>query len=330
MPRDSRPKSAAVRKERKGPTKGSGGKGKRKLAGKGPTPKAEDRVYHKAHRNKQLADRAEAKRSSSGPRTRGSGYGSDDVVAGRNSVVEALGAGVPAVELLVAGDIDSDGRVREALQHCAEQSVRVKEITRRQLDRATGDAVHQGIALVLEPYAYPDAIDLLADLKEQSSRGHIDHAPLLVACDSITDPRNLGAILRAASAFGADGVIVPERRSAGVTATVWKTSAGAAARIPVARAKNLTLALKEAKQDGYFVLGLAGDGEATLTGLHLAREPLVVVVGSEGRGLSRLVSETCDETVSIPMSGTTESLNASMAVGITLYEIAVLRQGERA
>ena len=329
MARDSRPKSAAVRKERKGPTKGSGGKNKRKLAGKGPTPKAEDRVYHKAHRQKQLADRSQAKRDSSRVRPRGSGYGADDVVAGRNPVREALAEGIPAVELLVATDIESDGRVREALQHCAEQGVRVKEVTRRHLDNATGDAVHQGIALVMEPYDYPDALDMLAELKVQSDRGHIGHAPLLIACDSITDPRNLGAILRAASAFGADGVLVPERRSAGITATVWKTSAGAAARIPVARAKNLTQALKEAKQDGYFVVGLDGGGDVSLTGLHLAHDPLVVVVGSEGRGLSRLVSETCDAIVSIPIRAATESLNASMAVGITLYEIAALREGTR-
>lgn len=329
MARDSRPKSAAVRKEGKGPTKGSGGKNKRKLEGKGPTPKAEDRVYHKAHREKQLADRSKAKRDSSRSRPRGSGYGADDVVAGRNPVVEALAEGVPAVQLLVAADIDSDGRVREALQHCADQGVRVKEVTRRQLDNATGDAVHQGLALVLEPYEYAEAFQMLADLQEQSERGHIDHAPLLVACDSITDPRNLGAILRASAAFGADGVIIPERRSAGITATVWKTSAGAAARIPVARAKNLTQALKEAQQNGYFVLGLDGGGDTNLTGLHLAAEPLVVVVGSEGRGLSRLVSETCDAIVSIPIRAATESLNASMAVGITLYEIATLRKRAR-
>lgn len=329
MARDSRPKSAAVRKDRKGPTKGSGGKNKRKLEGKGPTPKAEDRVYHKAHRQKQLAERSKEARGSARSRPRGSGYGADDVVAGRNPVLEALAEGVPAVELLVAADIDSDGRVREALQHSAEQGVRVKEVTRRQLDNATGDAVHQGVALVMEPYEYGEAFHVLADLKEQSDKGHIDHAPLLVACDSITDPRNLGAILRASAAFGADGVIIPERRSAGITATVWKTSAGAAARIPVARAKNLTQALKEAQQNGYFVLGLDGEGDTNLTGIHLAAEPLVVVVGSEGRGLSRLVSETCDATVSIPITASTESLNASMAVGITLYEIATLRRRAR-
>ncbi|MGO1523827.1 MAG: 23S rRNA (guanosine(2251)-2'-O)-methyltransferase RlmB [Nesterenkonia sp.] len=330
MAHDSRPKTAAVRKERKGPTKGSGGQGKRKLAGKGPTPKAEDRVYHKAHRQKQLAQRSKTKRETSGSRSRGSGYGADDVVAGRNATVEALAERVPAVELLIATDIDSDGRVRDALQHCAEQNVRVKEVTRRHLDAATGDAVHQGVALVLEPYEYAEAVDLIERLQQQASKGHIAHAPLLIACDSITDPRNLGAILRAAAAFGADGVIIPQRRSAGITASVWKTSAGAAARIPVARAKNLTQALKEAQGSGYFVVGLDGAGDTSITGTALASDPLVIVVGSEGRGLSRLVAETCDTIASIPISAETESLNASMAVGISLYEIATLRQGARA
>lgn len=325
MARDSRPKSAAVRKDRKGPTKGSGGKNKRKLEGKGPTPKAEDRVYHKAHREKQLADRSKAKRTSARSRPRGSGYGADDVVAGRNPVLEALAEEVPAVELLVAADIDSDGRVREALQHCADQEVRVKEVTRRQLDNATGDAVHQGLALVMEPYEYAEAFQMLADLQEQSARGHIDHAPLLVACDSITDPRNLGAIVRSVGAFGGHGVLVPSRRSAGMTAAAWKTSAGAAARVPVAQTSNLVRALEDYRSAGFFVIGLDMEGDVELPGLELATSPLVVVVGSEGKGLSRLVRETCDQIVSIPMSSSAESLNAGIAAGVTLYEVARLR-----
>lgn len=333
MAKDSRPKSAAVRKnQKKGATSGSGGQGRRRLEGKGPTPKAEDRVYHKAHRKKVLAERAQARQSGQrgrGVGARGSGYGADDAVAGRNAVLEALSSRVPARELMVATDIESDGRVREALGHAAEQGTRVREVTRRQLDISTGDAVHQGIALVLEPYAYVEAVELLDSLTVSAQKGHIAHQPLLVACDSITDPRNLGAIMRAAAAFGADGVVVPQRRSAGVTATTWKTSAGAAARIPVARAKNLTQALREAQSQGYFVLGLDGGGDVGLPGLQLATEPVILVVGSEGRGLSRLVRETCDQIVSIPISAAAESLNASMAVGIALYEVAMRRSGDR-
>ncbi|MDS2171080.1 MULTISPECIES: 23S rRNA (guanosine(2251)-2'-O)-methyltransferase RlmB [unclassified Nesterenkonia] len=328
MAKDSRPKSAAVRKkQKKGAVVGSGGQGRRKLEGKGPTPKAEDRVYHKAHRQKKLAERAQAKQTQQQSRgRRGSGHGADDVVAGRNAVVEALAERVPARELHIATDIDSDGRVRDALRHAAEQGVRVKEVARRQLDTTTGDAVHQGVALVLEPYDYADPVELTESLLESAKKGHIPHQPLLVACDSITDPRNLGAILRASAAFDADAVMIPERRSAGVTATAWKTSAGAAARIPVARAKNLTQALKEAKDQGYFVLGLDGGGEVELPGLELALEPIILVVGSEGRGLSRLVRETCDQIVSVPIASSTESLNASMAVGISLYEVAMRRR----
>ncbi|GAA1150657.1 23S rRNA (guanosine(2251)-2'-O)-methyltransferase RlmB [Nesterenkonia lutea] len=329
MAKDSRPKSAAIRREKKGPQTGSGGQGRRALRGKGPTPKAEDRVYHKAHRQKVLADRAASKTSESRSRPRGSGFGAEDMVAGRNSVVEALRERVPARELHVATDVESDGRVREALQLAAEQGVRVREVNRRQLDNSSGGAVHQGLALLLDPYDYADVLDLAEGELERAAKGHIPHQPLFLACDSITDPRNLGAMLRAASAFGAHGVLIPERRSAGVTATTWKTSAGAAARIPVARAKNLTQALKDAKQLGFFVLGLDGDGDVSLQNIELAAEPVIIVVGSEGKGLSRLVRETCDQIVSIPITSATESLNASMAVGISLYEIAMRRQGAR-
>ena len=142
-------------------------------------------------------------------------------------------------------------------------------------------------------------------------------------------PRNLGAIIRAGSAFDADGVIVPERRSVGVTATAWRTSAGAAARVPVAQAGNLNTTLVDLHKAGYFVLGLDGGGDVSLPGLALATEPLVLVVGAEGKGLSRMVREHCQQIVSIPIDSTMESLNASMAVGISLYEISVQRAGGR-
>src|SRR5699024_6031663 len=149
--------------------------------------------------------------------------------------------------------------------------------------------------------------------------------PLVVALDSITDPRNLGAIVRSTAAFGGHGVVVPARRSAGMTASAWKTSAGAAARLPVARASNLTRALADYRAAGFFVVGLDMDGDVELPGLELATSPLVVVVGSEGKGLSRLVRERCDQIASIPMSSGVEALNAGLAAGVTLYEIARLR-----
>ncbi|HEY8296160.1 MAG TPA: 23S rRNA (guanosine(2251)-2'-O)-methyltransferase RlmB, partial [Micrococcaceae bacterium] len=156
-------------------------------------------------------------------------------------------------------------------------------------------------------------------------KGYINNAPLFVALDGITDPRNLGAIIRSVSAFSGHAVVVPERRSVGVTASAWKTSAGAAVRVPVAKAPNLNRALEAFKNMGIYVLGLDGDGDVSLPGLDLATEPLCIVVGSEGKGLSRLVRENCDQIVSIPIDSAMESLNASMAVGISLYEISKQR-----
>ena len=194
------------------------------------------------------------------------------------------------------------------------------EVMRPELDRLSGpDSVHQGIALKVPPYEYKHPIDLLDEVEKHGK------TPLLVALDGVTDPRNLGAIIRSAGAFGAQGVIVPQRRSVGMTAAAWKTSAGAAARIPVAMAPNLTQTLKALKERGVFVLGLDGGGTISLPGLEFATRPIVLVVGSEGKGLSRLVTETCDAVVSIPIGADTESLNAGIAVSVALYEVSKLR-----
>jgi 23S rRNA (guanosine2251-2'-O)-methyltransferase len=153
--------------------------------------------------------------------------------------------------------------------------------------------------------------------------------PLFVALDGITDPRNLGAIIRSAAAFGGHGIIVPQRRSVGVTAAAWKTSAGAAARLPVAMASNLNQTIKAFKDRGVFVIGLDGDGDMTLPQIDISDRPLLIVVGSEGKGLTRLVTENCDAIVSIPIGAATESLNAGIATSITLYEIAMRRGDKR-
>ena len=194
------------------------------------------------------------------------------------------------------------------------------EVTRAELDRRTGGLLHQGIALQVPPYQYRELADLLEIAAESTT------TPLLVALDGVTDPRNLGAVIRSAAAFGAHGVIIPERRSAGVTAAAWRTSAGTAARVPVAQVTNLVRSLKQCQQAGMFVIGLDADGDVSLDDLEAATDPIVVVLGSEGRGLSRLVGETCDLTVSIPMSDAAESLNASVAASVTLAEIARRRR----
>ncbi|TJY67240.1 23S rRNA (guanosine(2251)-2'-O)-methyltransferase RlmB [Arthrobacter sp. CAU 1506] len=319
----NKPRPGAVRKSKKGPTTGTGGHGRKALEGKGPTPKAEDRPYHKAYRAKQLSERSAAKHQGGqrGPAAR-RGKSAGEMVTGRNSVVEALRAGVPAKALHVAVRIEMDDRVKESLKIAAERGIPVLESHKPELDRMTDDAVHQGLALQIPPYEYQDALELAEETMAQFKKGYINNAPLFVALDGITDPRNLGAIIRSASAFSGHGVVVPERRSVGMTASAWKTSAGAAVRVPVAKANNLTNTLKAFQQLGIFVLGLDGEGDVSLPDLSLATEPVCLVVGSEGKGLSRLVRENCDQIVSIPIDSAMESLNASMAVGISLYEIS--------
>jgi 23S rRNA (guanosine2251-2'-O)-methyltransferase len=320
----SAPKKAP--KNKKGPLKGTGGHGRKALAGKGPTPKAEDRVYHKAHRDKVLRERSDAKRPQSARRPSGRNRRAEEYVSGRNSVLEALQAGIPAKALHLAVRLETDDRVRNILKIAADRGIPLLEQQRPELDRMTDDSVHQGVVLQVPPYDYEDAGEKLSELVGKYKAGHASQAPLVIALDGITDPRNLGAIIRSASAFGAHAVVIPERRSAGMTATAWKTSAGAATRVPVTRATNLTNVLKHAKAQGYYVAGLDGGGDVELPQLDLATEPLILVGGSEGKGISRLVSETCDQIVSIPIDSAMESLNASMAVGIALYDIALKRR----
>ncbi|GAA6527395.1 23S rRNA (guanosine(2251)-2'-O)-methyltransferase RlmB [Intrasporangium sp. DVR] len=320
MPGNSQ-RRGAVRKGGKKPAAGSGGQRRRGLEGKGPTPKAVDREYHPAHKRASATTKrgsSTSRGSSASPRGPRRAKGSSEMVAGRNSVVEALRAHIPVSTMYVATRIDSDDRVREALKLATERGLPILETARGELDRLTDGAVHQGLALQVPPYDYADPRDLIDP--EQPG------IPLVVALDGITDPRNLGAIVRSVAAFGGHGVVVPERRSVGMTASAWKTSAGAAARIPVAKAGNLTRALEDFKTAGFFILGLDMDGDVELPDLALAAEPLVVVTGSEGKGLSRLVRETCDQIVSIPMSSAVESLNAGLATGVALYEIARQRR----
>ena len=300
---------------KKGQTVGSGGQRRRALEGKGPTPKAADRPKHKANK---AAKRTAATSTTRTPRRTNR---SAEYVVGRNSVVDALTARIPVVALHVALNIDVDDRIREALRIAGDRGIPVLESSRGDLDRLCDGANHQGIALKIPPYEYADPADLLEFAADAGA------APLIVALDGVTDPRNLGAIVRSAAAFGAHGVLVPERRSAGMTAAAWKTSAGAAARTPVARTTNLTRALQAYQKAGCFVVGLAADGTVSLPDIDvaLATGPVVLVIGSEGKGLSRLVSEACDLVVSIPITRDTESLNAGIAAGVALYGFSVLR-----
>jgi len=321
----SKPGRPGAGKHKKGPKVGSGGQGRQALEGRGPTPKAEDRTYHVAGKRKAAMERKAAAERRAGvtPKTERPARkpkpaaGDAELVTGRNSVVEALQARIPASTVYLAQRVEFDDRVKLIIHLANGRGIPIVEVTRQELDRMAGaDAVHQGVAIKVPPYEYGHPLDLVNKLEDAGK------TPLLVALDGVTDPRNLGAIIRSTAAFGGHGVIVPQRRSVGMTASAWKTSAGAAARVPVTMVGNLTQGLKDLKARGLFVLGLDGDGEISLPELELAAEPVVLVVGSEGKGLSRLVTETCDAVVSIPIDSATESLNAGIAVSVALYEIS--------
>jgi 23S rRNA (guanosine2251-2'-O)-methyltransferase len=344
------------------PRPGTGGYGRRALEGKGPTPPAAMRPGHPAQRRaaaaaagsrgprrsddtaasrgprragESAASPARAARgaaAASGPSARGAApssgpsarasRGSGDApefVAGRNPVVESLRAAVPSVALYVGARAQHDERISEAIKLAANRGVAVLEAGPAELDRLTGGALHQGLALRVRPYDYAHPDDLLARAAD------VGQLPLIVALDGVTDPRNLGAVARSAGAFGAHGVVVPARRGAGVTAGAWKASAGALARVPVARAANLARTLASYQDAGLFVAGLDAAGDTPVRDLELATAPLVLVIGSEGRGLSRIVARTCDVLVRIPIAARSESLNAGVAAGITLYEVAAIR-----
>ncbi|MDA0565021.1 23S rRNA (guanosine(2251)-2'-O)-methyltransferase RlmB [Streptomonospora sp. S1-112] len=319
-----------AKKSKKGPTKGSGGKGRRALEGRKGTLPAEERHWYadKQRRSTKRTDKPAAGapagpgRGAASARASAAGGGAEFLV-GRNPVVEALRAGVPATRLFLANSLDQDERVTEAARLAGAAGVEIREVPRAELDRrceSNGQpgAVHQGIALHTRPYRYWDPADLLdAARRTEQETGT---APLFVALDGVTDPHNLGAVARSAAAFGANGLLIPERRAAGVTMAAWKTSAGTLATLPVAQATNLTRTLEAYKSEAVFVVGLDGDGDTRLDHLDLATGPLVIVVGSEGRGLSRLVRETCDQIAAIPITGA-ESLNASVAAGVALYEV---------
>ncbi len=307
----------AVRKGKKGATVGSGGVRRRALEGKGPTPKAEERPNHKKYSG--TSGGSAARRG--GPKGKSKVPGSDQV-AGRNAVLEALREEVPATQLTMMLRLDTDERVREIMRLATARGLPIAEASRTDMDRMTDHAVHQGVALTIPPYEYAGVDELLRLAADRFE------PPLLVALDGITDPRNLGAILRSADAFGAHGVILPERRSVSMTASVWKVAAGAAGRVRVAQVTNLNRTLTALKEEGVFVLGLDAEGDVTTRGLELGTQPAVLVVGAEGKGLSRLAREISDQVVSIPMAGRSESLNASVAAAIALDEIAGVREGQ--
>ena len=243
----------------------------------------------------------------------------DGIIEGRNAVLEALRAGSPVDKIYLArGETDA------ALGHIAstarEKGVVVVECDRRKLDAMSLTHAHQGVIAVAAVRAYASVEDILSAAREKGE------PPLVVVCDELSDPHNLGAVIRTAECAGAHGVIIPKRRSAGLTAVVAKTSAGAVSHVPVARVPNLPSLLQELQEAGLWVFGTAADGDTLLYDADL-KGPAAIVIGSEGRGMGRLVAEHCDFKVRIPMKGKLNSLNASAAAAILLYEAVRQRLG---
>ena len=245
----------------------------------------------------------------------------EGLIEGRNAVIEALRAGVTIDKVFIAKG-ETDAALRHIASTARSAGAAVSDVDRRKLDSMSVTHSHQGVIAMA---AYTQYVSVANILEVAEKRGE---APLIVICDEISDPHNLGAIIRTCEASGAHGVIIPKHRSAGVTATVAKASSGAVYHIAVARVSNITAAIKELKSAGVWIFGTANNGSTSLWEADL-KGPAALVIGSEGSGISRLVSENCDFSVSIPMYGEIQSLNASVSAAIIMYEAVRQRQGER-
>ena len=311
------------RTDKKAAPKGSGGP-KRGLRAKGPTPKAENRPYHAAYRARIQKERREetqaAQRKARAKRSLIHVRRGHQLVAGRNPVLEALQSDMPVSRVFVAGNLAANKKLSLLLSKASAQGSPIVEVPRSDLDLATEGAVHQGVAIEVPEFAYSDLEDLFENAENNAT------PPLIVLLDGVTDPHNLGAIVRSAAAFGASGVVIPLRRSATMNVTAWKASAGAAARLPIARVSNLVNAINQCKERGCFVMGLDGAGTSSVRESNLADGPLALITGAEGDGISRLVKENCDLLTRIEISSQVESLNAAVATGIVLSEVAALRK----
>ncbi len=243
----------------------------------------------------------------------------DGIIEGRNAVIEALRAGT-AVDKIYLQRGETDRTLGHIASKARAAGIVVVEADRRKLDAMSRTHAHQGVIALAAVREYASVADILRAAEERGE------APLVVVCDEISDPQNLGAIIRTAECAGAHGVIIPKRRSAGLTAIVAKTSAGAVAHVPVARVPNIPSLLKDLKKQGVWVFGTAAEGTTPLYNADL-KGPAAIVIGSEGEGMTRLAAENCDFLVSIPMRGKLSSLNASAAAAILLYEAVRQRIG---
>lgn len=236
----------------------------------------------------------------------------DGIIEGRNAVIEALRTDTTIDKIFLARG-ETDATLGHIASTARSKGVVVVEADRRKLDGMSRTHAHQGVIALAAVREYVSPDDILQIARDKNE------APLIVVCDELSDPHNLGAVIRTAECAGAHGVIIPKRRSAGLTAVVAKTSAGAVSHVPVARVPNISGLLKELKKEGLWIFGTAADGTTPLYQADL-KGPSVIVIGSEGSGMGRLVTENCDFLVSIPMKGKLNSLNASAAAAVLLYE----------
>lgn len=239
----------------------------------------------------------------------------EDIIYGRNPVIEALDSGHEINKMLIL-EASRDKTLQKVIDKAKEKKILIQYVDRKHLDKIAEGENHQGVIAYVSPYHYV-TVDELLDLAKSKNE-----EPLLIICDEITDPHNLGSLIRTANAVGAHGIIIPKRRSAAINQTVVKTSCGAVEYVSVARVTNITQTIKHLKTQGVWVVGTDMQGEI-YTGANL-KGSLAIVIGNEGDGISRLVKESCDFMVSLPMRGEVSSLNASVAGGVILYE--VLRQ----
>ncbi len=245
----------------------------------------------------------------------------NDLIIGRNAVTEALKSG-RAVDTLLVAKGDRGGSVGQILTICREKGIVIKEVDRRKLDAICGGSAHQGVAAYAAVHEYAEIDDIFALAASRQEQ------PFIILCDELEDPHNLGAILRSAEAGGAHGVIIPKRRSAALSYVVGKASAGAVEYVPVARVANLAAAVDELKQRGVWIYAADMDGQNWCEVDYAGG--VCLVIGAEGRGVSRLIREKSDFIVSLPMKGKINSLNASVAAGILIYEVSRQRSGIRA
>lgn len=244
------------------------------------------------------------------------------MIYGRHAIAAALEGDRSLNRLWVNARLRYDSRFTALITEAKAQGAVIDEVDMRRLGQLAPGQNHQGIIAQVAPYQYWELEDLILHAKEKSVR------PLILAADSITDPHNLGAIIRSAEAFGAQGLVIPQRRAVGVTSTVSKVATGAVERLPIARVVNLNRALEALKAQGFWIYGLAAEASQAIQTVQFT-EATVLVVGAEGDGLSLSVQQTCDTLVSIPLSGKTPSLNASVATGVALYEMARQHLGNR-